>query len=103
MSTPHTNDEILNHLRGCIAEALRVSPSMVLPDSLLLTDLGAESLDILDIRFRMEQIFGFKINQEEMMRSLGEGLSANEIREKLTVGSLVRYIQNRLSVPVQTL
>ena len=101
MSTPQTDDAILLQLKGCIAEALRVSPSKVTPDSRLFTDLGAESLDILDIRFRLEQIFGFKINQEEMMRSLGEGLGANEIRDKFTVGSVVQYIRNRLSQPGQ--
>jgi acyl carrier protein len=97
MSTPQTNEEILLQLRDAIAEALRVSPSNVRPDSRLHIDLGAESLDILDIRFRMEQLFGFKINQEEMIQSLGVGLSANEIKEVFTVGSLLRYVERRLS------
>jgi len=79
-----------------MVEALRVDPDKIRMETRIILDLGAESIDIVDIRFRIEHAFGFKINQSDMMRSLGEGLSAEQIQEKFTVGSVVDYIRKLL-------
>lgn len=91
-----TEDQVLKTLSNIIVEALRVDPSTINRDTRIFLDLNAESIDILDIRFRMEQAFGFKINQEEMLRSIGAGLSAQEIQMKFTVGSLADYLMEKL-------
>jgi len=91
-----TEDQVLKTLSNIIVEALRVDPSKITRDTRIFLDLNAESIDILDIRFRMEQAFGFKINQEEMLRSVGAGLSAQEIQMKFTVGSLADYLMEKL-------
>jgi acyl carrier protein len=96
MTSPATENQILHTLSGIIVEALRVDPDRIKLDTRIFLDLGAESIDIVDIRFRIEHAFGFKMDQDEMIRSLGEGLSAEQIQEKFTVGSLVDYIRKRL-------
>jgi acyl carrier protein len=47
-------------------DALGVDEDEVTPDASLTADLGAESIDFLDIVFKLEQAFGFKIQQGEL-------------------------------------
>jgi acyl carrier protein len=89
-----TEGEIFARLSLILQDALRIEPAKVTPNARLFLDLGAESLDLLDIRFRVDEAFGFKTKEEELIRSLGDGLGAAEIEEKLTVRSVVLYIRN---------
>jgi acyl carrier protein len=89
--------EIFPRVATIIQEALRVPREKITPDARLFLDLGAESLDLLDIRFRIENVFGFKIDQEEIVRSLGAELTAEQVQENLTAGSLEEYVRYRLS------
>lgn len=59
-------DEIFESVRDVLVEALAVDEDEVTPGATILDDLGAESIDILDISFQLEQKFGFKIEQGEM-------------------------------------
>lgn len=56
-------------VRGLVAEALAVEPSEVKLESNLMEDLGAESLDFLDLVFRLENHFGIEITRGEMERA----------------------------------
>jgi acyl carrier protein len=78
------------------SEALLKPIDKVVPEARLLTDLGAESIDIVDIRFRLEQEFGFKIDQDTMISSLGAGLTAKEFSDRLTVQFVIDYVTARL-------
>jgi acyl carrier protein len=49
-----------------IAEALDHPTTSIKPWSSLIDDLGAESIDFLDIAFRLESEFGIKVNSEEL-------------------------------------
>ncbi|MEE9598097.1 MAG: acyl carrier protein [Acidiferrobacterales bacterium] len=97
MNNKPSDRELLAKLTEIIVEALLVSPDEVTPEARLFSDLKAESIDIVDIRFRTEHAFGFKIDQNAMMRSLGEGLSSTELDGRFTVGFLIDYIKNRLA------
>lgn len=61
-----TRDEILEKVTGVLVEALGVDEDEVSPSASLTEDLGAESIDFLDIGFQLEQAFGFKIQQGEL-------------------------------------
>ncbi|TMA17624.1 MAG: acyl carrier protein, partial [Deltaproteobacteria bacterium] len=50
-------------VREIVAEALARSPSDVRLDSILMADLGAESLDFLDIVFKLEHEFHIQITR----------------------------------------
>ena len=97
MTENYTDDKILTIIQDIIVEALRIDPSKVEPDARFIIDLGAESIDVLDIRFRIEAAFGFKISDGEVMRHIGEDLTAEEIEEKFTVESLIDFVKERLA------
>lgn len=61
-----TRDEILAKVRTVLVDALAVDEEEVTPEASLTRDLGAESIDFLDIVFRIEQAFGFKVAQGEL-------------------------------------
>ena len=59
-------DEILKNVKGIISQALKVDESRVALSSSLIKDLGAESIDFLDIVFRLEKTFKIKIPKGEL-------------------------------------
>ena len=61
-----TREEIFDKVRDVLVDALAVDEDEVKPTSRLRQDLGAESIDYLDIGFKLEQAFGFKIGQGEL-------------------------------------
>lgn len=61
-----TRDEIYAKVRDVLVEALGVDEDEVTPTASLKGDLGAESIDFLDIVFQVERTFGFKIAQGEL-------------------------------------
>jgi acyl carrier protein len=64
--TRMTRDEIFAKVRDVLVDALAVDEDEVTPQAVLTSDLGAESIDFLDIVFKLEQAFGFKIAQGEL-------------------------------------
>ena len=61
-----TRDEIYSKVQGVLVDALGVDEDEVTPTATLRGDLGAESIDFLDIVFRLEKAFGIKIPRGEM-------------------------------------
>src|SRR5947199_8439051 len=61
-----TQDEIYAKVSGTLVEALNVDEGEVTPQATLQGDLGAESIDFLDIVFRLEREFGIKIPRGEL-------------------------------------
>ncbi|HYF15481.1 MAG TPA: acyl carrier protein [Phycisphaerales bacterium] len=61
-----TRDEIFQKVRATLVDALAVDEDEVTEDAVLTKDLGAESIDFLDIQFKLEQAFGIKILQGEL-------------------------------------
>ena len=61
-----TKDEIFGKIRDALEEALGVEQEEVTPEATLVGDLGAESIDFLDIVFRLEKAFEIKIPRGEL-------------------------------------
>ena len=61
-----TNDEIFEKVQATLVDALGVDEDDVTPGATLQGDLGAESIDFLDIVFRLERNFGIKIPRGEL-------------------------------------
>lgn len=61
-----TREEIHENIKEVLVDALGVDDDEVTPDAVLTADLGAESIDFLDIVFKLEQVFGIKIQQGEL-------------------------------------
>src|SRR6266567_1053938 len=61
-----TQEEIYSKVSATLVEALNVDEDEITPESTLQGDLGAESIDFLDIVFRLEREFGIKIPRGEL-------------------------------------
>jgi len=61
-----THEEVFEKIREVLVDALGVDDDEVTAEATLTGDLGAESIDFLDIVFRLEKAFDIKINQEEL-------------------------------------
>ncbi len=61
-----TNDEIYGKVQATLVDALGVDEDEVTREATLQGDLGAESIDFLDIVFRLERNFGIKIPRGEL-------------------------------------
>ena len=61
-----TQDEVFQKIRTVLMDALAVDEDEVTMEAVLTKDLGAESIDFLDIVFKLEQAFGIKIPQGEL-------------------------------------
>jgi len=61
-----TREEIFEKIRTALVDALAVDEEEVTPDATLVGDLGAESIDFLDIVFRLEKAFDIKIPRGEL-------------------------------------
>ena len=59
-------DEIFEKVRETLVDALGVDDDEVTPGATLIGDLGAESIDFLDIVFRLEKTFDIKIPRGEL-------------------------------------
>lgn len=61
-----SRDQIYQEIQEVLVDALGVDDDEVTPEATLMGDLGAESIDFLDIVFRLEKAFGMKIPREEL-------------------------------------
>ncbi|GAC1404603.1 MAG: acyl carrier protein [Pyrinomonadaceae bacterium] len=61
-----THEEITQKVADVLVQALGVSRSEVRPETSLVADLEAESIDFLDIVFRIEKEFGIEVSRGEL-------------------------------------
>lgn len=61
-----TQEEIFEKVRTALVDALGVDEDEVTPEATMVGDLGAESIDFLDIVFRLEKAFDIKIPRGEL-------------------------------------
>ena len=66
MSSVSSKSEIFSKVQEALVDALGVDEDEVTPQATLQGDLGAESIDFLDIVFRLEKAFGIKIERGEL-------------------------------------
>lgn len=74
---------VFEKLKKILAEQLDVDADSITKDSLLIEDLGADSLDAIDIVMSVEDKFKIEV--------------PDEIIEKIeTVGDMLNYIENNI-------
>ena len=76
--------EVENRVREIISEQLGVAANEVTPESSFIEDLGADSLDIVELVMALEEEYGIEISDED----------AEKIR---TVKDVVSYIESHKS------
>jgi acyl carrier protein len=101
-----SKDEIFQKVQSALIDALGVDDDEVTPDATMIGDLGAESIDFLDIVFKLEKAFGIKIPREELFpedlltsgkyvedgRVTAEGLA--ELAKRMPWADLSRFQEN---------
>lgn len=80
MSTPNPETELFKTVRKLVADKLSVTPEEVNIDSTFAEDLGADSLDIVELVMALEEEFDIEIPDEA-----AEGIA--------TVGAALDYIE----------
>ena len=80
MSDPQTPPTIERIIR-CVAEVLAKSPSDVAPQSRLIEDLGADSLDLVELMYVLEDEFAIKLDKQDLSLSAQLGLPESEVHQ----------------------
>ena len=75
---------IFEQLKTMLADQFGVEASTITMDTTFEDDLGADSLDLVDMSMALEELFGV------------EELTEEEIAGITSVGDLVRFLQSRL-------
>ncbi|MER5740973.1 MULTISPECIES: phosphopantetheine-binding protein [unclassified Streptomyces] len=74
--------DILAAVQEAVADALGIEESEVQAEATLLGDLGAESIDLLDILFRIERITGVKVTVADIGELLQGGIPDEEFGDE---------------------
>jgi acyl carrier protein len=103
-----TKDEVFAKVRSALTEALGVDDEEVVPEATMVGDLGAESIDFLDIVFRLEKSFGIEIprselfpediltNAEYVKNGKVTATGVTELKKRMPFADLSKFEQNPL-------
>lgn len=80
-----TMEEIFKKMQGLIAEQFAMEPEEITTDSSFMDDLGADSVDLVELVMAMEEEF-----------DIGE-IAEEDLMELKTVGDCVRYLNGKIN------
>ncbi len=107
MPQQQTQQQVFEKIQQVLIDALSVDDDEIVPEARLVSDLGAESIDFLDIVFRLEKAFGIKIEQSELFpdnilndaRYVSDGKVTDEgleiLRQRLPHADLSEFEKDR--------
>ncbi len=75
--------DTLTKVQEIIVELLAVDPQAVTPEARFREDLGADSLDLVELIMEFEDQFGGEISDEEAQKITTVGEAAQYIEEKM--------------------
>jgi acyl carrier protein len=75
-----TEQEIIEKTNRVFEESFEIDPALLTPEAQIFTDLGLDSLDIVDLIVALQSSFGVKIRTDE------------KVREIRTLGDVHRFI-----------
>lgn len=77
-----SREELFGVVQTAVVDALGVDDDEVTPRATLLDELGAESIDLLDILFRLERKLGVKIQAADLAAYVQGGISDDEFGDE---------------------
>ena len=86
-----TREEIQTKVSEAVGTVLNRKTSEINGDSFIVKDLGAESIDFLDISFEIENGLGFEVDFKEIIANLARN-HAEANRNDLSVNEVVDYL-----------
>jgi acyl carrier protein len=78
MNSTSTLENIQDTVRSVVADSLSLEVEKVSPTVSLINELGAESLDFLDIVFKLERSYGIQITRGELERAARGDMAEDE-------------------------
>jgi len=72
-------EDIVSLVRRCVGEVLAVDPAGITAQSHLVDDLGADSLDLVELMYMLEQELQIRLGERDISLSAQLGLSEDEI------------------------
>jgi len=75
------SDEVLTRVKRCVAEVLALDAAKIEPASRLMEDLGAESLDLVELMYLLENEFEIRMTREDVSLAAQLGLSEEELHQ----------------------
>jgi acyl carrier protein len=64
------DQEIINKINRVFEESFEIEKERLVPEAHIFTDLGLDSLDIVDLIVALQNAFGVKIRNEEKVRDI---------------------------------
>lgn len=94
-------DAIFPKMREIVADVLMIEEDEVTPSSRLIADLGAESIDFLDLVFQLEKEFDIKIPRGQLEKEARGALTEDEFEDNgvVTAKGLLQLQQFFSEVP----
>lgn len=80
-------------VRQIIADVLMVPLEQVTPEARLVADLGAESIDFLDLVFRLEEALGVRIPPDCWAQFVAERLPDQDLRTAITTAIVLEFAE----------
>lgn len=91
--SPAGKRDLLDPVRAVIAQVLMVPDGDVRPDSALVADLGAESIDFLDLVFRIEDVVGRKIPVSRWEAFVRARLPGADLARAITTAVVLEFAE----------
>ena len=89
--SPLVNGDLGQTVTEIIAHVLMVNPAEVRPDRALVAELGAESIDFLDLIFRIETVVGKKIPISHWEDFIAERLPGADLYHAITPAIVMEF------------
>lgn len=77
------DQEIFEKVKDIVAELLDIEPDTIVAEAKFQADLGADSLDLVELIMEFEERFGGEISDEDAQKIT-------------TVGEAVKYVEERM-------
>jgi acyl carrier protein len=74
-------ERLVELVRTCVAEVLAIDPAGITPQSRLMDDLGADSLDLVELMYLFEQKLEIRLGERDISLSAQLGLSEDETHD----------------------
>ena len=91
-----TTDEIFDKVQETLVEALGVDDDEVTSEATLIGDLGAESIDFLDVVFRLEKTFDIKIPRGELFPESLASADSSFIQDGLVTAEGIDELRTKM-------
>jgi len=103
-----SNEEVFEKVKEALMDALGVDDDEVTPEATLVGDLGAESIDFLDIVFKLEKAFDITIPRDDLFPDdvltsaeyVQEGrvteVGLAKLKERMPFADLTKFEENPL-------